>query len=165
MKRVLKNLTLIFCIYLILLSCNTNTGTLTATQFTNIRDSVQQMMNSIAKDISGNGPIAWLQYFETTPNFFMASDGLLAFPNGDSATSFITKILVKKITKIDLQWSNIRIDALTPVFANVAANWHEKITDANGSTISESGYFTGVAEKSLQGWKLRNAHWSVVHSN
>jgi hypothetical protein len=153
-----------FCIFFIVLSCNSNTGSLTQQQSIEVKNSVQKMMNMIAKDISQDGPIAWLKYFENTPDFFMASEGQLLFPNSDSAKTFIKSTLVKQILKIELHWSNVRIDPLNNKFANVAATWNEDLTDFANKTISESGYFTGVAEKTLQGWQLRNTHWSVTKS-
>ena len=153
-----------FCLFLILNSCNNETESLRSKQSTDVTDSVQQMIKLIAKDISQEGPIAWLKYFEKTPSFFMASDGQLVFANNDSATRFIKNNLVKQIRKIELQWSNVRIDPLTLKFANIAANWHEDMTDFSDNKTSQEGYFTAIAEKTLQGWQLRNAHWSVTKS-
>jgi hypothetical protein len=154
----------IFCVFSISLSCNNNTDSLTQQQAIEVKDSVQKMIDMTAKDISHDGPIAWLKYFENTPDFFMASEGQLVFPNNDSATTFIKNTLVKQIQKVELHWSNIRIDPLNNKFANVAATWKEDLTDFANNTISEGGYFTAVAEKTSQGWQLRNAHWSVTKS-
>jgi hypothetical protein len=162
MKRALKcYLCICFCLIFIFTSCNNTTKSLTQKQYAGVKDSVQQMVELIARDVSQDGPIAWLRYFENTPGFFMANNGLLVFPNNDSATVFIKNIVVKQIRKIELQWSNTRIDPLTPRFASFAANWHENITDFSGNATSYSGYFTGIAEKTSSGWQLRNAHWSV----
>lgn len=153
-----------FCLFSILISCNNKADNLTAQQTREVADSVQQMVEFIARDISHDGPIAWLRYFENTPDFFMASEGQLVFADNNSATTFIKNNLVKQIRKIELQWSNIRIDPLTLKFANIAASWHEDITDFSGNKITEEGYFTAIAEKTLHGWQLRNAHWSVTKS-
>jgi len=143
------------------LSCSNKTKALTQQQSTAIRDSVQHMMNMLAKDISDKGPIAWLTYFEKTPDFFMASEGQLVFANDDSATRFIKNTLIKQIRTIGLQWSDMRIDPLTTRFSVVAATWHEEMTDFANGKISQGGYFTAIAEKDAKGWQLRNAHWSV----
>jgi hypothetical protein len=50
----------------------------------------------------------------------MASGGQMIFPSHDSATKFI-KELVKQIQKIELRWSNIRVNPMSNKFANVAA--------------------------------------------
>lgn len=153
-----------FFVFLIFISCNSKQDSLTQRQSAEVNESVQNMMQLLAKDISHNGPIAWLKYFENTPDFFMASDGQLVFRDNNSATTFIQNTLVKQIRKIELHWSDIRIDPMTSNFANIAATWNEDITDSTDNKTSQRGYFTAVAEKSLQGSQLRNAHWSVAKS-
>ena len=145
-----------------MISCGNHTETYTSNEFGIVRDSVQIMAESIAKDVSREGPAAWIRYFENTPDFFMASEGRLVFPNNDSATNFIRNTLVKSISKIELHWNSIRIDPLSTKLAGISAGFHEDITDNTGKKISEDGYFTGIAEQTSQGWKLRNAHWSTT---
>lgn len=167
LKQVLKGycgICICFCLFFISFSCNNISKSLTFNQSTEIKDSVEEMVKLIAEDISHDGPIAWLRYFENSPQFFMASEGQLVFSNNDSATTFIKNILIKQIRKIDLDWSNIRIDPFTSNFASIAATWHEEITDFTDKKISQGGYFTAIAEKTIHGWKLRNAHWSVLKS-
>ena len=146
-------------LFTFIISCSNNTETYTSNQFAAVRDSVQKMAGSIAKDIACEGPVAWLRYFENTPEFFMASEGQLVFPNNDSAKNFIKNTLVKSISKIELHWNNIRVDPLTTRLAGISANFHEDITDYEGKKIAEDGYFTGIAHQTPQGWQLRNAHW------
>jgi hypothetical protein len=153
-----------FFLISILIACNYRREPLTQEQASDVKDSVQQMIQFVAKDISREGPIAWLRYFEDTKNFFMASDGQLVFANSNAATSVIKNMLVKQISKVKLNWSNIRIDPLTAKFANIGATWHENITDFSGNKTSEGGYFTAIAEKTSKGWQFRNAHWSVAKS-
>ena len=161
-NRLFINNYICFSLFITLISCNSKTETLTQKQFTEVKKNVQQMMDLVSKDISHDGPIAWLNYFENDPNFFMASDGQLVFANKDSASLFIKNILVKQINKVELSWSNIRIDPLTQKFANVGATWNEIFTDFSNNKTSQEGYFTAIAEKTSQGWKLLNAHWSVI---
>jgi SnoaL-like domain len=154
--------TIIIGLLCCIVACSDNKKAYTTNQLAAVRDSVQIMTESIARDVSGEGPVAWLKYFENTPDFFMASEGRLVFPNSDSATAFIKNILVKSISKIELRWDHIRIDPLTTKLAGVSANFHEDIIDPTGKKIVGDGYFTGIAEETSQGWKLRNAHWSVI---
>src|SRR6202007_3228026 len=119
-------------------------------------DSVKKMMVSISNDVTMKGPIAWAYYFEDVPDFFMANDGKLQLSSGDSAQYFIKNVLVLNISKIELQWSNIRIDTYTATLASVAANFKEYMIDVNGKMLSVAGYFTGVAQKTNSGWRLRN---------
>lgn len=141
-------------------SCNNDKTSLSPGQIAGIRDSVQLMTVSIARDLSRNGPAAWLHYFENTKGFFMASDGQLIFPGIDTAKNFINNILVKNISAIDLRWNNIRVDPLTAQLASIAADFHEDVTDSDGKIIRQDGYFTGIAHQTPGGWKLYNAHWS-----
>jgi hypothetical protein len=120
------------------------------------------MTESIAKNISHEGPVAWLRYFENSPGFFMASDGQLVFPNIDTAKNFINNILIKAMPEIQLRWSNIRIDPLAINLASISAVYHEDISDSTGNMTPHDGYFTAIAHQTAQGWKLRNAHWSSI---
>jgi hypothetical protein len=119
------------------------------------------MTANIARDISAKGPIAWLGYFDNSPEFFMANDGQLAFRNYQSAQTFIKDTLVKSISKINLKWSNTRIDVLSLCVASIGSNFHEDITFANGKPMPFNGYFTGTAIRRGKSWKLRNLHWSM----
>jgi len=157
----MSRLTITISLLIIVTSCRNNSDSLNPENITAVRDSVQSMAASIAKTVSQEGPTAWLKYFENTPEFFMASDGQLAFPNIDTAKNFINTVLVKNIRTIDLHWSDLRIDPLTTNVASIAAVFHEDITDSGGKKMPFDGYFTGVAHQSAEGWKLYNAHWSI----
>jgi hypothetical protein len=124
------------------------------------QQSVNRMMQDIARDITAKGPSAWLIYFENSPDFFMVSDGKLAFRDHESARLFIENTLVKNISHIVLSWSNIRIDSLTPALASAGAEFHEEMSDSSGKTTPYDGYFTAIAERTDRGWQLRNVHWS-----
>lgn len=152
--------TILLILIVFVTSCGSN-NVLKPKDITGVQDSVRLMVDLIARNVSLNGPVAWLRYFEDTPGFFMASGGQLVFPNNDSAEKFINNVLIKSIAKIELRWSNIRIDPLTSKFAVIAANFHEDITDSAGTKLPMDGYFTGIAHQTSQGWKLHNAHWSI----
>jgi hypothetical protein len=143
-------------------SCCYDADSLTQTQYSIVKKNVTQMVESIAKNVSDKGPVAWLFYFENTPDFFMVSEGQLKFPNKDTATNFINNTLVHNISKIELHWSNIRIDPLTRELASIGAIFHEDIINVDGKKILVDGYFTGIAHQTSQGWKLHNAHWSIL---
>jgi len=143
-------------------SCSKARDSLTQTQYAMVKENVTQMVESIAKNISDKGPVAWLFYFENDRDFFMASEGQLKFPNRDTATIFINNTLAHNIRKIELHWRNVRIDPLTLELACIGAVFHEDVTDRNGEKIPVDGYFTGIAHQTSQGWKLRNLHWSIL---
>ena len=142
-------------------SCSSNKDSLTPAQASVVKDSVQKMAESIAAAVSHEGPMAWIRYFENSPGFFMASEGQLVFPNNAMANDFIKNKLVKIMPKIELHWSNIRIEPLTRDLASLAATFHEDISYADGRKLPSDGYFTAVARQTSQGWKLHNAHWST----
>jgi hypothetical protein len=160
-----KYLVLLSFILCFVSSCNNNTEYFTSKERSQVKDSVQLMAESIVKDISHEGPVSWLKYFENAPDFFMASDGQLVFPNIDSATNVINNKLIKVMSKIQLRWSNIRIDPLTINLASISAVYHEDITDSTGKMTPHDGYFTGIARQTSQGWKLHNAHWSSTETH
>jgi hypothetical protein len=159
---ILIPITLILIAINLFVECHTGNDTgITAKRSGEVQEQVEQMADSIAGDVSKEGPAAWLHYFADEPQFFMASDGQLAFANYDSASVFINNTLVKTMPNIRLNWSNVRIDPIAENFAVMGAYFHEIITDSSGKQIDSEGYFTGTAEKTNTGWKLRNAHWSV----
>ena len=158
---LIKLFTLTGLMFLIV-SCNNCADSLTSAQSSVIKDSVNQMVETIAKSISHEGPLVWLRYFENSPDFFMAADGQLVFPDNNAATNFLKNIYAKSVSRIELKWKDIRIDPLTNKIAGVAAFFHENITDTAGKMSPSDGYFTGIAERTAQGWQLRNAHWSMI---
>jgi hypothetical protein len=126
------------------------------------RQGITAMTDSIASDLRTQGPNAWLRYFDQTPGFFMASDGSMAFPSNDSATKAVRNIAMV-LERADLKWGPLRIDSLTPSLAQLAAPFEETLVDSSGKSTTISGYFTSLAHRGEDGWKLRNLHWSIVH--
>ena len=118
------------------------------------------MASAIAKDLDTKGPIAWLDYFEPSHQFFMANDGNLVFPTYDYATLFIKNVLAKQISRVKLQWNDMKIDSLSPDLAMIRAGYHEELFDLAHKPMPADGYFTGLASRTSSGWKLRNLHWS-----
>ena len=46
--------------------------------------------------------------------------------------------------------------------ASIGATFHEDITGFTGKKLQYDGYFTGTAQQTALGWKLQNAHWSLI---
>lgn len=134
-------------------------GELDAAHAAAMRDSVAMFATTIARRLSQEGPAAWLRYFETSPAFFMASDGQALFPSNDSATAFVEG-LTRTIIAIDLEWVELRVEPLAPGLAVLGASYHERITDTAGVTVEFGGFLTAVARHTTEGWRLRNLHWS-----
>lgn len=164
MKKYYSQLSLAIPIALILtliLSCQGSSPYLSSGQAHEVRDSVLRLAEMTAKDITAKGPIAWLDHFEDSPEFFMVNEGTLALPNYHAACSFINTTLVKVMPKITLKWSAIRVDPLTSEIAVMAARFHEDAADASGKITPYDGYFTAIIHKTAKGWKFRNEHWSL----
>ncbi|MGB6686473.1 MAG: hypothetical protein WBE76_01375 [Terracidiphilus sp.] len=126
-----------------------------------VERSVRGFMQTVAHDVTQQGPTAWRKFFSHGPKFFMASEGHLVFPNYPAADKAING-LASTIKHIDLAWGNeVRVDPLTPTLAVVATSWHEVRTMASGR-VEDSGFFTGTAEYLNGRWQFRDLHWSVA---
>jgi hypothetical protein len=136
-------------------------ATLTPEQSAAINKDVRTFLGGMADDVTKRGPAGWRMHFAETPTFYMASEGQMVFADSAAATKGIND-LTGIIAKIDLKWGDpLRIEPLTASLAAVAMPYHEELTDTQGKTVIEDGYFTGLAELGPTGWKIRNAHWSV----
>lgn len=134
---------------------------LTAQQRASVEQGVRQFMAQVAQDVTREGPAAWRKEFSGGPEFFMASEGKLAFANGQAAMQGIEGV-AQMIKHIELKWGDdLKIDVLTPKLAVVGTSWTEEREDAQGHHVKESGYFTGVVEERDRKWVFRDAHWSV----
>jgi hypothetical protein len=126
-----------------------------------IDESARTFMHTVAHDVTQEGPLAWLKFFDTGPGFFMAVNGQLAFPNAAAAKEG-TENFARTINHIDLTWGNdLRVDPLTAELSVVAASWREIQVDKAGHRIEDAGYFTGLAEHRDGHWRFRDAHWSA----
>ena len=124
-----------------------------------IEEHVSAMALTIASDLEARGPIAWLDHFLDVPEFFMASDGRLLFPDIESAEK-IVEGFAHSIAKMELVWRDIFIDPIEDGMAMMGATYDEVLVDTSGTVLNLSGYFTGMAVETADGWKLRNLHWS-----
>src|SRR5215469_6061955 len=72
---------------------------LTAEQRTSVERGVRQFVVNVAQDVSQEGPAAWRKEFSGGPEFFMASEGKLAFANGQAAMQGIEGLsqMIKRI--------------------------------------------------------------------
>ena len=146
-------------------SAANNPQSLTPDQRAAVEASVRQFTSAVAHDVTEQGPMAWSKYFASTPEFFMAVNGQLAFRNGQEAAQAIPAV-ARNYKHIELRWgSDLRIDVLTENFCVVASSYTE-IVELNpgveGPQGTQTGYFTGVAEKQNGEWRFRDAHWSAA---
>ena len=143
-------------------ACGSNTSSLTPDRAATVEREVKAYAGTVAQDITREGPGAWRRHFEDSPAFFMASGGLLVFPNSAAATAAIQD-LIHTLPHVELTWGqDLRVDPLTPDLAVMAATYHEVQVNDKGITNNETGFFTGTAERKDGQWKFRNAHWSTL---
>ena len=134
--------------------------TLTSARAARVQGEVGAFMHAVARDVTAQGPAAWRQHFSEEPSFFMVADGQLVFPSGAAVKTAMPE-LIRSLPHIELQWGDdIRIDALTPHLAVVAASYRELTVNAAGQKAESIGFFTGTAEERDGRWQFRNAHWS-----
>ena len=127
-----------------------------------VNDSVRQFARQVEHDVTREGPAAWHRYFVISPAFFMASNGQLVFSSGTAAAHGIDD-LSRSIKSIQLRWGDdLRVDALSNDLAVLATSWSELRVMADGTRLTDHGYFTAVAERRNGQWKFRDAHWSAV---
>jgi hypothetical protein len=142
--------------------CSSGPRQLTSTRTVEVDKEVRAFARDVARGVTQEGPTAWRRYFSESPEFFMAAEGRLAFPNGASAIAALPDV-ARTIRQIDLQWGEeMRVDPLTPDLAVMATPYHEIRTNAAGDRVNEAGYFTATTEYRGGRWQFRNAHWSVV---
>ncbi len=127
---------------------------------TSVDQAVRAFMETVSQSVTQDGPIAWIKYFDASPSFFMAVNGQMAFPNAAVAQEG-TRKFAQTIRHIELKWGDdLRVDVLSTEFAVVAVSWREIQVDTAGHSVTETGYFTGLAEHREGRWQFRDAHWS-----
>src|SRR5260370_42336274 len=88
-----------------------------------IDESARTFMQTVAHDVTQEGPLAWLKVFNTGPEFFMAVNGQLAFPEA-AARKEGTQNFARTINRIDLTWGDdLRVDASAAEPAVVPTAW------------------------------------------
>ena len=158
MKTVIK--TFLLFASCIIIACNQTAAVHTEKTSAEMRKEVLMMMDSVVKDIAIS-PGKWMNYFEDTSLFCMASEGKLVFPNYNAAQKFIADTLVHYISKVDLVWKNIHADSIAENTVAINTAYHEDLTATSGNVMDEDGYCTAIADNTNAGWKFRNLHWSV----
>ena len=122
--------------------------------------AVRAFMQTVSHSVTQDGPLAWIKYFDASPAFFMVVNGQMAFPNAAAAQAG-TRKFAQTIRQIELKWGDdLRVDPLSKDLAVVATSWREIQVDTAGHSVTETGYFTGLAEYREGHWQFRNVHWS-----
>jgi hypothetical protein len=158
---IMKSGMLILTISCLAFSCHTKTSALDTNEKNLVTDGIRRWTSSLISDLSIHGPVAWLNYFEESPDFFMVANGQLAFKDYQSGKVFVEDTLIKYFVKINLQLNQLRIDPLTSNLASIGAGFHEELIDSAGKMTLADGYLTGLVKQTNNGWKFRNLQWSM----
>jgi hypothetical protein len=159
-RAVVLTIALAFAAYALSVRATPNPQPLTPAQSDAVQSAVKAFAQSVAHDVTHDGPVAWHKYLEDSPAFFMAVNGGMAFPDSAAAKAGVDAF-APTIQHIELKWGDdLRVDPLTPNLAVVAASYHELQVPKSGAPHNEDGYFTGTAELRDGRWQFRNAHWS-----
>lgn len=106
------------------------------------------------------GPTAWLDHFDDAPDFWMASEGELKFASyADLRVAM--EAFGPTIAEMELVWSDVSIDALTPDLASFGAGYDELLVDTSGVETRFAGYVTGLLRRTPAGWRIAQLHWSM----
>lgn len=124
-----------------------------------VRGEVAGFLAKIQVDIAREGPRAWRRHLLDDPSFFMATYGALHLHSGEHALRFVDEI-APRITQMELTFRDVRIEPLAEDLAAVSAGYAERATLADGGAERFAGWFTGVAVRTRDGWRLQHAHWS-----
>jgi hypothetical protein len=91
----------------------TESHALTPAQIADVENGVRVFARSVAQDVTRDGPAAWRRHFADLPQFFMAANGKMVFPDSATASMGIQD-LASVIKKIELRWGDdLRRTAVT----------------------------------------------------
>lgn len=90
-----------------------------------VGEDIRNFMQTVAQNVTKNGPSAWRRHFEDVPSFFMAVNGQLQFSDSESAKEGVEKV-AQVFKKIELRWGDdLSADPLTVRLTSVRASYHE----------------------------------------
>jgi len=144
---------------LLLVACAGTPATTPARSSATVEAQVRELLTTVSRDLARDGPPGWLPYFLTGGEFFMASDGAIAFRDYQQAADGCRQ-MAHQFGSGDLEWSNVRVQPLSEDLAAFGADYREVMQQRAGSAMHFEGYVTGVAVRTLSGWQLQHLHWS-----
>jgi len=114
---------------------------------------------SIPDALAERGPSAWLDFFEDSPSFFMASDGAVVFADPSAARDFLADF-APRVSAMTLTWHDPRFEDLGGGVVAVTAGYDETIRMTDGAESSFGGRMSGVVRRTGGAWRLQHLHWS-----
>ena len=134
---------------------------LTDRQRTAITDSVRQVAAALAGRVSERGYRAFPAVMDSAPGYLWAYNGFIPFAAFDSMAAWARADGAPRRPHV-FAWDTLRVEALAPGLATLAATFVETGTDSAGATTTEKGVFTAVAVHRAEGWRFTNAHTSML---
>lgn len=126
-----------------------------------ITDSVRQVVAGLAGRLGERGNRAFPPVMDSAPGYLWAYNGFLPFTSFDSMAAWARADSAPRQPHV-FAWDTLRIGALAPGVATIAATYVETSTDSAGARQVEQGVFTAVAVHRAEGWRFTNAHTSTL---
>jgi hypothetical protein len=127
---------------------------------TEVEADARAALAAVPGDLARGGPLAWLDHFDDAPEFWMASEGELKFASYAEARAAM-EAFGPTIAEMELVWSDVSIDVLTPDLAGFGAGYDELLVDTSGAETRFTGYVTGLLRRTPAGWRIAQLHWSM----
>ncbi len=133
----------------------------TAERQATLADSVREVTARLAADISAHGYRAFPPVMDSAPGYLWAYDGSIPFASFDSMAAWARSGREPKVPET-FAWDSVRVLAIAPGVAAVAATYRESAPDRTGDTGTVKGVFTAIALHRADGWKFTDAHTSTA---
>src|SRR4029077_18948247 len=104
-RAVVLTIALAFAAYALTVRATPNLQSLTPAQSAAIQSAVKAFAQSVARDVTHDGPLAWHKNLEDSPSFFMAVNGGMAFPDSAAAKAGVDAF-APTIQHIELKWGD-----------------------------------------------------------
>ncbi|MHC4374996.1 MAG: nuclear transport factor 2 family protein [Planctomycetota bacterium] len=124
-----------------------------------VETEVQASLDDLCADLETRGPIAWIDHFSESPEFHMASDGVLLFQTSLDLRSAMEGFAAS-VDNLRLRFIDARVLPFDRDRAHIAARFEEDLIYQDGRAEPMAGHFSAVAVREDGDWRLLNAHWS-----
>ncbi len=126
-----------------------------------LADSVREVTARLAADITAHGYRAFPAVMDSAPGYVWAYDGSIPFASFDSMAAWARSAPEPRVPET-FAWDSVRVLAIAPGVAAVAASYQETAPDRTGDSGTVKGVFTAIALHRADGWKFTDAHTSTV---
>jgi hypothetical protein len=124
-----------------------------------VETEVRASLDELCIDLEERGPLAWIDHFSQSPEFHMASDGVLLFQTSLDLRSAMESFAIS-VESLRLRFIDARVLPFDRDRAHIAARFEEDLIYKDGRAEPMAGHFSAVAVREDGDWRLLNAHWS-----